>query len=259
MSDEANTISGAVWDDALLVKTYDESVGLAREALARRLADSTNKRDEAAEEAAQDENVEPSEGQVEYEPVDFDTVPFKVGDYARATYSDGIDYEGCVVSINKAAGTCVIRYLGYGNEQQVPLGELLPSWGRQARREQFMYAKEDEKETVPVASSAAKPSTSSKKVSVKTVAAGERSRAVGTGGGSVAASVPVMPPMPLIPPMFASQADGGEQDFVAMLTAWYMSGYYTGLYQGKKEATAAANANANASTSGSAKKRVPKK
>ncbi|XP_037719657.1 survival motor neuron protein [Drosophila subpulchrella] len=227
MSEEANT---AVWDDSLLVKTYDQSVGLAREALARRLADSTNKREEenaaADEEAAEDSATggAPSE-----EPMSF-----KVGDYARATYVDGLDYEGAVVSINEEKGTCIIRYLGYENEQEVLLLDLLPTWGKRVRREQFLEAKKEESSPGPAGQLKSHKSS---------IAAAGTSKNLKSGGRLV------MPPMPPVPPMIAGQGDGAEQDFVAMLTAWYMSGYYTGLYQGKKEAN----------TNTSAKKKTPKK
>ncbi|EDW41773.1 survival motor neuron protein [Drosophila sechellia] len=226
MSDETNT---AAWDDSLLVKTYDESVGLAREALARRLADSTNKREEENAAAAEEEagEISATGGATSPEPVSF-----KVGDYARATYVDGVDYEGAVVSINEEKGTCVLRYLGYENEQEVLLVDLLPSWGKRVRREQFLVAKKDEDEQL------SRPKASAGSHS-KTPKSSRRSR---ISGGLV------MPPMPPVPPMIAGQGDGAEQDFVAMLTAWYMSGYYTGLYQGKKEASTT-----------SAKKKTPKK
>ncbi|XP_017042980.1 survival motor neuron protein [Drosophila ficusphila] len=225
MSEEGNT---AVWDDSLLVKTYDESVGLAREALARRLADSTNKREEenaATEEAGEDSATG---GPNSPEPLSF-----KVGDYARATYVDGLDYEGAVMTINEEKGTCVIRYLGYENEQEVLLLDLLPSWGKRARREQFLIAKKENDE---------QPGRS--KASPATAGHSKNPKPFGKGRGSAGL---VMPPMPPVPPMIAGQGDGAEQDFVAMLTAWYMSGYYTGLYQGKKEANTGA------------KKKTPKK
>ncbi|EDW94830.1 survival motor neuron protein [Drosophila yakuba] len=228
MSDEANT---AVWDDSLLVKTYDESVGLAREALARRLADSTNKREEENA-AADEEAVKDLATGAAASP---EPVSFKVGDYARATYVDGLDYEGAVVSINEEKGTCVIRYLGYENEQEVLLLDLLPSWGKRVRREQFLVAKKEEDE---------QPSRSKSSA----VACGHPKTPKSSGRSRISGGL-VMPPMPPVPPMIVGQGDGAEQDFVAMLTAWYMSGYYTGLYQGKKEA----------STTTSAKKKTPKK
>ncbi|KAH8296250.1 hypothetical protein KR054_003637 [Drosophila jambulina] len=234
MSDENN----AAWEDSLLVKFYDENVALAREELARRLADSTNKREEetaaAAEVAVAEDSVPVSPGQMVFKP----------GDFARATYIDGLDYEGVVVSVDEKGENCTIRYLGYENEQAVPMEDLLPSWGKKVRREQFLAAKNEGAGEEQPARSKASTSASAGLNPKKSSSGKSKTSAVGSGGLT-------MPPMPPLPPMFTSQNEGGDQDVVAMLTAWYMSGYYTGLYQGKKEANAIANA--------SAKKKTPKK
>ncbi|XP_060653411.1 survival motor neuron protein [Drosophila nasuta] len=209
------------WDDSLLVKAYDDSVNLARETLARRIADSTNNR---REENEADENEKPDMEQTENKP-------FKVGDFARATYTDGLDYEGKVASINEQAQTCILRYVGYENEQEIPLAELLPTWGADARRLQHEVAKADaeDAEAEPTAQQQRVKNNNKKPAAAKGKQQATSSRASGLS----------MPPMPMVPPMFASSSAGvdGEpdQDFVAMLTAWYMSGYYTGLYQGRKE------------------------
>lgn len=222
MSDEQ-----LIWEDSLLIKAYDDSINLARETLARRIADSTNTREENRPEkkeaaSTSDVDLEPQEEAEEQELV------FKVGDFARATYTDGLDYEGTVISINEIAGTCVLRYVGYENEQEVLLADLLPSWGNKARREQILYSKRAETEEAQPEQRA----KASKKSS---------SKSKGSSSGRMGGPGLVMPPMPLVPPMFSPT--GGmdsepEQDFVAMLTAWYMSGYYTGLYQGRKESKA---------------------
>ncbi|KAH8239780.1 hypothetical protein KR032_007791 [Drosophila birchii] len=232
MSDEVNT---AAWDDSLLIKFYDENVGLAREELARRLADSTNKREEenaAAEAVVAEDSVALSPG----------PIVFKPGDFARATFVDGLDYEGVVVSVDEKGESCTIRYLGYENEEVVPLEDLLPSWGKKVRREQFLAAKSEEAGEEQPARSKASTSASAGQHQNKSSSGKGKTSAGGSGGLT-------MPPMPPLPPMFTSQNEGGDQDVVAMLTAWYMSGYYTGLYQGKKEANAVA----------SAKKKTPKK
>lgn len=207
-----------IWDDTLLIKAYDDSVNLARETLARRIADSTNRREENLnEDEKKEEATTTSEPELDQE------VTYKVGGFARATYTDGLDYEGTVVSIDEKAETCILRYVGYENEQEIFLSDLLPSWGPEARKEQILVAKQAE----------AEQEKRTKNFKKKTQAAPKPKRA--------AAQLPpglAVPPMPLVPPMF--KPGGGvegepEQDFVAMLTAWYMSGYYTGLYQGRKE------------------------
>ncbi|KAL7733733.1 hypothetical protein ACLKA6_011465 [Drosophila palustris] len=211
------------WDDSLLIKAYDESVNLTRETLAHRIADSTNRR----EEIATDDNEKPDMEDVE--------TPFKVGAFARATYTDGVDYEGTIVSIDEKAATCVLRYVGYENEQEIPLSDLLPSWGAKARREQVELSanQADVEEDGGQQQQAQRAKVCKKSVAAK----GHKQAASGSRISGLA-----MPPMPLVPPMFSPS--GGisdnepDQDFVAMLTAWYMSGYYTGLYQGKKESSA---------------------
>ncbi|SPP87114.1 survival motor neuron protein [Drosophila guanche] len=215
MCDDAND---AAWDDSLLIKVYDESVNLAREALARRLADSTNTREE--ENKKEEFNIESATDATSPEPVFF-----KVGDFARATYTDGVDYEGTVVSINEEAATCVIRYLGYENEQEVLLADLLQSWGKDARRQQSIMAYQYEAEEAQQEKVRGKPASASKKSSDKAKPAAS----AGLSGG------PGMPTMPLIPPIIPPCGNPGEeQDLMSMLTAWYMSGYYTGYFQGKK-------------------------
>lgn len=206
-----------IWDDSLLIKAYDDSVNLTRETLAHRIADSTNRREES--------EADDNEKQQDVELLE-DTI-YKVGDFARATYTDGLDYEGTIMSIDEKAATCVLRYVGYENEQEILLSDLLPSWGSKARREQVeLSANQPEAEE---GQQAQRPKTCKKSVAKGNHASGPRVSGL------------AMPPMPLVPPMFSPSAgmDGEpDQDFVAMLTAWYMSGYYTGLYQGKKESSA---------------------
>ncbi|ALC43569.1 maker670 [Drosophila busckii] len=204
--------------DGLLIKAYEDSVNLESETLARRIADSTNRREEK-DSGSETKTEEDSCAEPEQELV------YEVGNFARATYTDGVDYEGVVVSVDEKARSCVLRYVGYENEQEVLLSDLLPSWGSQERRNQFLLAKQTEAE-------AAEPRAKTSKK--------HGGRAKKGGGPRLAAPVTglAMPPMPLVPPMFtpAGGMDGEpSQDFVAMLTAWYMSGYYTGLYQGRKE------------------------
>lgn len=206
------------WDDSLLIKAYDDSVNLTRETLAHRIADSTNRREES-----EADDIEEKHGMELLEETSF-----IVGDFARATYTDGLDYEGTIMSIDKKSATCVLRYVGYENEQEILLSDLLPSWGSKARREQVeLSTNQLDVENIPQAQRS--------KIFKKSVSKQEK-QASGSRLSGLA-----MPPMPLVPPMFSPSGgmdDEPDQDFVAMLTAWYMSGYYTGLYQGKKESSA---------------------
>lgn len=49
-----------------------------------------------------------------------------VGDFCQAVYTeDGTVYEAKIVSINTDDNTCVVRYLGYGNEEEQSLEDLI--------------------------------------------------------------------------------------------------------------------------------------
>lgn len=67
---------------------------------------------------------------------------FKVGDFVRSTYEDGVDYEAEIISINENR-KALIRYIGYGNEERVNLEDLVVSWGLEAREEQKLLAEAD--------------------------------------------------------------------------------------------------------------------
>lgn len=69
---------------------------------------------------------------------------FKVGDFVRSTFADdGVDYEAEILKINEN-DTCLIKYLGYGNEERVKMENLVASWGSTAREEQKILAEVDQ-------------------------------------------------------------------------------------------------------------------
>ena len=50
---------------------------------------------------------------------------WKVGDHCRATFSeDGLKYEAEILSIDHEAGTCYVRYVSYGNEEEQDIKDL---------------------------------------------------------------------------------------------------------------------------------------
>lgn len=72
---------------------------------------------------------------------------FKAGDFVRSTFTeDGVDYEAEVLSVNEN-GTCLIRFIGYGNEERVKMENLVASWGFEAREEQKILAEADQQDT----------------------------------------------------------------------------------------------------------------
>lgn len=192
-----------IWDDTLLIKAYDESLKLAKEEVAKRIARSTNKQksNDVDGDDGEDGSVsKQSQGQ------------YKIGDYVRATYEDGLDYEAKIISIDAEKENCVVRFIGYDNEETVDLNNLLSSWGKNVRKKQMRTAAND-------------------------LAGGtenKRNAPMSFPNCSVPDSVPI-PLLPPIPPMLNDTTEDSE-NMSAMLMSWYMSGYYTGYYQGQKDA-----------------------
>lgn len=123
-----------IWDDTLLIKAYEESIRLQKEEVAKQVAMKTNKIQKTEEE--EEESGSSSTGSSSEE--------FKAGDFVRSTFADdGVDYEAEVLSVNEN-GNCLIRYIGYGNEERVAMENLVASWGPEAREEQRILAEVDQ-------------------------------------------------------------------------------------------------------------------
>lgn len=191
-----------IWDDTLLIKAYDESLKLAKEEVAKRIARSTNKKN--ANDSANDDDNDDNDGTASKQSQG----PYNVGDFVRATYDDGLDYEAKIVSIDAECGNCVVRFIGYDNEETVDLKDLLASWGKNVRKNQIRRAAKD-----------VDNNTNCK-------------RSFSSNLPSTSVPIPMLPPLP---PMLNDTSEDSE-NMSAMLMSWYMSGYYTGYYQGQKEA-----------------------
>ena len=64
---------------------------------------------------------------------------WKAGDQCRAVFSeDGLVYDAEILFVDQQAGTCVVRYRGYGNEEEHILDNLKPAPGRRPRPQQKM-------------------------------------------------------------------------------------------------------------------------
>ncbi|XP_061389321.1 survival motor neuron protein [Musca vetustissima] len=225
-SKDATAAADDVWDDTLLIKAYDDSVKLAREELARRISLSTSKKSDTNDTSEGKKSKSSGSGAGTAAGGTLENIAshaeYKVGDYVRATYEDGIDYEAKIMSIDKEAGTCLLKYIGYDNVQEVALCDLIASWGKKYRRLQFAKAKLEAETTAPDdAVNVTCPSTSgktAKKIKTKL-------------------SKSTMPPPPPIPPMLTASHNAEDSEHLsAMLMSWYMSGYYTGVYQGMQMA-----------------------
>lgn len=200
-----------IWDDTLVIKAYEQSIKLQQAEAAKRIARATNKKQQLNDsDEVRMERVESSESESQ---------EFKVGDFVRATYDeDSIDYEATIETIDDN-GNCLIKFIGYNNEQTTAIEDLLPSWGPNERAKQAAQADEANQEND----------------------AEEVDEGVDEGFASNVTSMQfssVIPPPPM-PPMPTMMNDGNveSEHMSAMLMSWYMSGYYTGYYQGHKMAT----------------------
>lgn len=203
-----STTTDDIWDDRLLIKAYEQAILLTGSDIAKGIASDTNKTPFLSQ---------PFDASVNDDASEETTNQFKVGDTVRATYDvDNIDYEARIISIDEESGDCIIRFIGYENEQTVRLVDLVDSWGEQEQQKQEFEA------------AAADAETDSSNVDSENAYPRELYR-----NNDFQGSLPIPPIPPLPPTLKASLADESEH-FSAMLMSWYMSGYYTGLYQGHK-------------------------
>lgn len=203
-----------VWDDSLVMKTWDESMRLAKEDVAKRLAQATNKTET---------DTSAGERKLDWEPV---SNVLKKGDFCRATYrEDGIDYEAVIVSVS--GERCLIKFLGYGNEQYNTMKDLVSSWGEEFRMDQIEAATKDAEvgeSTEEVDSNASTMNSERETTSQAGFEGGEKRSCRRKNKRKFKHPVPPMPPMP----------PTGDDNLHAMLMAWYMSGYYTGVYDAQQ-------------------------
>lgn len=168
---------------------------------------------------------------LDWEPV---SRTFKVGDFCRATYrEDGIDYEAVVVSIK--SDRCLIKFLGYGNEQYVKMADLLASWGEEFRTEQIERATNEEKDSSDEDMDS-NASTLNTERNDEAWGVGRNKKRSARGRSRKSGQHLLCPPMPPMPPSMSGH-DNQDSALHAMLMSWYMSGYYTGLYDAQNSRT----------------------
>ncbi|CAM2109183.1 uncharacterized protein LOC125627121 isoform X1 [Caretta caretta] len=180
---------------------------------------------------------------------------WKAGDACSAIWSeDGLLYPATVRSVDAAAGTCLVEFVGYGNKEQQVLEELLSPCGA-VDGDLGSWRAEADAPGVPRGCSPSfprEPPHSWRRPSTKGEWAhyfppppksgswwpgpllpfGPRPRR--------SACPPVIPPPPplLLDPLCAEDDEGGA--LACMLLAWYMSGYHTGFYMGLRRGRAEA-------------------
>ncbi|KAG8232321.1 hypothetical protein J437_LFUL009420 [Ladona fulva] len=243
------------WDDTLLIKQYDESVSLLKEEVAKLMEISGS-----GEESASSKGKSFSAHKMKKKRHGVKTPPeWEVGSFCRAKYSeDGKLYEGKIIRIDENAGTCIVRYIGYGNEENVYMDALLPTCGRSARKAQEDRAMEEQLFEIEGAldlsdSVSAKEDRRNSKAAHQTPHVGKRHGRRKMDSPEMFPSFsqgrqshenvhnlewpPHIPPPPPPPPnLFEHFTTNDSEALSAMLMSWYMSGYHTGYYYGLKQA-----------------------
>lgn len=226
------------WDDEALIKAYSKAISTQEDALCpvkQSPSSSASRMPKRKKQGGKRAEFSTTEKRAEW----------KVGDICRCTYSvDGQVYEAKIKSIDH--DTCIIRYTGYGNEEEVFLSDLLPSEGREARRQQQEQARREQ----------AVHSASPRQDYGASAEAQSRHSIHGAYGEPPYTNYtvpPVDPPRchwppfmrapfpPPPPPISPKDLMNNEEALASMLMSWYMTGYHTGYYQGLQEGRASQN------------------
>lgn len=190
----------------MLINAYESAISQQSAERAKIIANETNKKPKSSDWKPITSNVEDNESNIG---------EHKIGDFVRATYDvDGVDYEAEIIAIDVKDESCLIRFIGYQNEQFVKMADLVDSWGTDEQVKQRIEATESQYDDED-------------DIEDSNVLFQKQNYSAGS------ANLPI-PPMPPIPPMLANSLEHESEEFSAMLMAWYMSGYYTGFYQGRQ-------------------------
>lgn len=255
-----------VWDDSALIEAYDAAVAPIKAKLAARTGDPSilESKKKTADYGQSKKKNKKKKSKHEKKNQQLQSRGWAVGDNCQAVYTeDGTVYEAKIISINSKDGTCVVRYLGYGNEEEQSLEDLIRSEKSAHRQRRDDYVSLSETDSV---------SSVSQKAGKKGQASSTRSWGApafpnfGQGGNFFHPSPPPPPPsyfpgmpnhppfnmshspmasassttmpfpmMPPPPPMPNDSVTNENEALCSMLLSWYMSGYHTGYYQGLKQ------------------------
>lgn len=250
-----------IWDDTLLIQQYDEAMAKVTLKLTQRSSVANTTESEQSEAGHRDM------GGLGQQHGTYNTTSssnkkkkkkskkkhnWQIGNYCRACYTEDKEwYEATIIAVNPHTGRCTVRYLGYNNEEQLPLSVLRKSKGEAARRRQLEIAACDALSEMDQCSSMAESDQQSDTDCEKT---SKRQRLPSdqynpphnmmpppnfpSGGLSTPP-----PHLPLLPPPPALTLNTGEDPQTSealhtMLMSWYMTGYHTGYYQGILQAQA---------------------
>ncbi|XP_046822655.1 survival motor neuron protein isoform X3 [Vespa crabro] len=195
-----------VWDDTALIKAYDKAINLAKEEVAKRIgidvSSSVSKLKPQQQKQSRNQKKK-----------------WCIGSPCRAVYSeDGEVYEAIITKIYENCGTCIVKFVGYGNTEKVELSSLLESEGLQSQIAQQKDA---------LAERCTEENMDQTKASQNFI----------NSDPSFNSFLNMMPPAPPLPPQLMAKLPENDADALSsMLMSWYISGFHTGYYHGLKHA-----------------------
>ncbi|VDI56120.1 survival motor neuron protein [Mytilus galloprovincialis] len=233
-----------LWDDTALIKAYDNAVNLVKAKVNGSVIN-----DNESQTSNKQEINKKRKRKRKKKHKNKKKCPWKVGDQCRAVFTeDDLTYDAEIIDIDEEAETCMIRYRGYGNEEEKEFTELLQPTRKQKQRQ--------------------KSESDSMDWSARQSPAPDRKK---KHSASSSTNPPFMPGMPFMPPFpgvsmpqfpsfpsfpqgFMGPPSGGlpfvppppppindelmngdNEALCSMLMSWYMSGYHTGFYQGQNQ------------------------
>ncbi|XP_033361631.1 survival motor neuron protein-like isoform X1 [Bombus vosnesenskii] len=223
---DTDTANDNVWDDSALIEAYDKAINLAKEEVIKRMGMDVG-------------NSQPKENlQNLKQPKHASKLHKKwiIGAPCRAIYSvDGEIYEAIISKIYENNGTCVVKFVGYGNTEKVELSSLLESEGLQSQIAQQKKALEEKfnEENDETCETNFSTNVNSKKYNVEEMDCEHHF----IPGPSFNSMTDIMPPAPPLPPQLMAKLPDNDTDALSsMLMSWYISGFHTGYYHGLKQA-----------------------
>jgi survival motor neuron protein len=203
------------WDDSLLIAAYEKATKQVNQALKSSKSPVSGRK--KINRSRNSSISQSSDTERERRLAQPSSSTWSIDQHCSSTYTeDGVDYEAQVIKIMPKKRSCIVRYLGYNNEEEQWLDNLKPSQGPNARQTQIEEAALDalasEDPDVPTAPQVFSP-----------IIEPSRKRLVGP------------PPMSIFQEGTESQED---ESLASMLMSWYMSGYHTGYYRAMKQSKA---------------------
>jgi len=225
-----------VWDDTALIKAYDRAVNRVNQKLMDSKSDNNQRTSNNSKPKKSDDSALES---TQRQPNSNDNNAWRCGQYCRTVYNeDGIEYESQIISINEENNTCVVKYVGYGNEEEKSLNDLKPSLGKRTRKIQSQNINNTNSDTDNDINESTNKITNDSKQNKPTNRVDSSSTSSwfmpsNSQTDQKNSTQPIVPPpLPFSPD---SQIPEDDESLASMLMSWYMSGYHTGYYRALKQ------------------------